>query len=193
MIDRTASNYNHAKEKVQKIRELIKTRNYNADIAKYIPGVLEMKFQRMLEVIETREKVVRPSYKNMEEFDFQILLIDNYFVNPSNIHLCFPMKIKKSSNDASDIDDDLITINNFFAHLIKEISVTKYESDKKLVLMFSTYEIYQYSDSMLKHLSKDALKKLEKYYFRATQIATAKKKKKKDNKCFQYRRTNNKV
>ena len=67
------------------------------------------------------------------------------------------MKIKKSSNDASDIDDDLITVNNFFAHLIKEISVTKYESDKKLVLMFSTYEIYQYSDSMLKHLSKDEL------------------------------------
>ena len=192
MIDRTASNYNHAKEKVQKIRELIKTRNYNADIAKYIPGVLEMKFQRMLEVIETREKVVRPSYKNMEEFDFQILLIDNYFVNPSNIHLCFPMKIKKSSNDASDIDDDLITVNNFFAHLIKEISVTKYESDKKLVLMFSTYEIYQYSDSMLKHLSKDTLKKLEKHYFRATQIATAKKKKK-ERKRFKYRRTNNKV
>ena len=131
VIDRTASNYNHAKEKVQKIRELIKTRNYNADIAKYIFGVVEMKFQRMLEVIETREKVVRPSYKNMKEFDFQILLIDNYFVNPSNIHLCFPMKIKKSSNDASDIDDDLITVNNFFAPLIKEISVTKYESDKK--------------------------------------------------------------
>ena len=192
MIDRTASNDNHAKEKVQKIRELSKTRNYNADIAKYIPGVLEMKFQRMLEVIETREKVVRPSYKNMEEFDFQILLIDNYFVNPSNIHLCFPMKIKKSSNDASDIDDDLITVNNFFARLIKEISVTKYESDKKLVLMFSTYEIYQYSDSMLKHLSKDTLKKLEKHYFRATQIATEKKKKK-ERKRFKYRRTNNKV
>ena len=28
--------------------------------------------------------------------------------------------------------------------------------------MFSPYEIYQYSDSTLKHLPKDALKKLEK-------------------------------
>ena len=32
-IDRTASNYNDAKEKVQKVRELITTGNYDADIA----------------------------------------------------------------------------------------------------------------------------------------------------------------
>ena len=44
-IDRTASNYTDAKEKVQKIRELIKTGKYDTDIAKYIPGVLEMKFR----------------------------------------------------------------------------------------------------------------------------------------------------
>ena len=47
-IDRVASNYNDTKEKVQKIRELICTENYDADIAKYITGVPEMKFQRML-------------------------------------------------------------------------------------------------------------------------------------------------
>ena len=40
------------------------------------------------------------------------------------------MKIKKISNEVSDIDDDLITVNNFFAHLMKKISVTKYGSTK---------------------------------------------------------------
>ena len=77
-IDRTTSNYNDAKEKVQKIRELIKTGNYDADIANQIPGVLEMKFQGMFEDIDTREKVAHPCYKGMEELDFQILLTDNY-------------------------------------------------------------------------------------------------------------------
>ena len=91
-IDRTASNYNEAKEKVQKIRELIKTGNYDADTAKSIPGLLKMKFQGMLEDVDTREKVAHPSYKDMDELDFQILLTDNYYVNPSNIHLCFSMK-----------------------------------------------------------------------------------------------------
>ena len=41
-IDRTASNYNDAKDKVKKIRELIKTGIYDADIARWIPGVLEI-------------------------------------------------------------------------------------------------------------------------------------------------------
>ena len=35
------------------------------------------------------------------------------------------MKIKKETNQKTDIDDDLITVNNFFAHLVKEISITK--------------------------------------------------------------------
>ena len=41
-IDRTAPNYNDAKDKVKKIRELIKTGIYDADIARWIPGVLEI-------------------------------------------------------------------------------------------------------------------------------------------------------
>ena len=60
-IDRAASNYTDAKEKVRKIGELISTGKYDADIAKYIPGILEMKFQGMLEDIDTWEKVAHPS------------------------------------------------------------------------------------------------------------------------------------
>ena len=70
------------------------------------------------------------------------------------------MKMKKSTSQTTDID--LITVNNFFTHLIKEISITKYGSDKELTPTFSPCEIYQYSDSMLKHLPADSLKKLEK-------------------------------
>ena len=116
----------------------------------------------MLEDIDTREKVAHSSYKEMEELDFQILLTENYYVNPNSIHLCFPMKIKRSSNESSDVDGDMIKVNNFFGHLIKKISITKYGSDKELIPTFSPYEIYQYSDAMLKHLPKDSLKKFEK-------------------------------
>ena len=115
-IDRTASNYNDAREKVQKIRELISTSRYDKDLAKYIPGVLELAFQGMLEDNDTKEKTVHPSYKDMEQLDFQILLTENYYVNPNGIHICFPIKIKKATNKAADIDGDLITVNSFFAH-----------------------------------------------------------------------------
>ena len=69
----------------------------------------------------------------MEQFDFQILLTDNYYINPSSIHICFPIKIKTKTNQALDIDADLITVNNFFAHFVKEISMIKYRSNKELI------------------------------------------------------------
>ena len=83
------------RKKLKKIRELIKTGTHDADVARYITGVLEMKYLGMLEDIDTREKVAHTSYKDMGELDFQILLTDNYYVNPSSILICFPMKIKK--------------------------------------------------------------------------------------------------
>ena len=93
-INRTASDYKDAGAKVKEIRELIRTGNCDTDIARYNLGVLKLVFQGMLEDMDTKEKVANASYKNMEELDFQILLPVNYYVNPSSIHICFPMKIK---------------------------------------------------------------------------------------------------
>ena len=92
-IDPTISNYNDAKEKVQKIRDLINMGKYDADLAKDIPGLTDLAIQGMLDDTDTREKVAHPSYKDKKQLDFQILLTENYYVNPANIHICFPIKI----------------------------------------------------------------------------------------------------
>ena len=73
-IDRTTSNYNDVKEKVQKIRDLINMGKYDANLAKYIPGLMELAIQGMLHDIDTREKVAHPSYKNKEQLDFNMLI-----------------------------------------------------------------------------------------------------------------------
>ena len=62
----------------------------------------------MLEDIDTREKVADSSYTDMEQLDFQILLTDNYYINPNSIHICFSIKIKKETNQNLDIDSDFI-------------------------------------------------------------------------------------
>ena len=80
-IDRTTSNYNDAKEKEQKIRDLINMGKYHADLAKYTTGLLDLPIQGMLNDIDTREKVAHPSYKDMDQLDFQILLTENYYLN----------------------------------------------------------------------------------------------------------------
>ena len=117
-----------------------------------------MVYEGILEDIDTKEKVAHSSYKNMEQPEFQIMLTDNYYVIPNSIHTCFPMKLKKSSNKASNIDSDLTTANNLFGHLVKEISITRYGHNKQLIPTFSPYQIYQYSDPMPKHLPKESLK-----------------------------------
>ena len=63
----------------------------------------------------------------MENLDFQIILIDNYYKNPNNMHICFSIKIEKNNGEDSDIDTDLITINNLFTYLVKEISLQDME------------------------------------------------------------------
>ena len=81
-IDKTTSNSNDAKEKVQKITDLINMGRYDADLAKYIPGFMDLAIQGILDDIDTRERVANPSYKDKEQLDFQILLSQNYYVNP---------------------------------------------------------------------------------------------------------------
>ena len=43
-------------------------------------------------------------------------------------------------------------------------SITKYGSDRDLPPTFSSWEIYQCSDQMLKHLSKDSVKGIQKIF-----------------------------
>ena len=52
-VDKTASDFDNANLKVKKIRRLIEWGIYNADIARNIPGTLDVVFQGMIEKIFT--------------------------------------------------------------------------------------------------------------------------------------------
>ena len=95
----------------------------------------------MILIQERKLRIHRTKTKNRQK----TLLTEKYYVNPAKIHISFPIKINKQSN-SSDIDSGLITVNNFFAHCVKEISITKYSSDKELPSTFSPWDVYQYSD-----------------------------------------------
>ena len=69
-IDRLASNFLNAGEKVQKIRKLISAGTYDADITKYIPGMLDLVYQGMMEDRDTKEQPAHISYNDMESLDF---------------------------------------------------------------------------------------------------------------------------
>ena len=70
-IDKKASSLSNASKKAQKIHKLITKGEYDADIAKYVPGTLERVYQRMLEDIDTKEQPAHISQKDMENWNFK--------------------------------------------------------------------------------------------------------------------------
>ena len=69
---------------------------------------------------------------------------------------------RKLSHATQDLDPNLLPVNNFFVHWIKEINVTKNVTNESLIPTTTPQEVYSYSDAMLKHLPKNALKMIPK-------------------------------
>ena len=97
-IDKDASDFDDANTKVSKLKRLVLTGEYDADLAGYIPGTLELAFQGMLDDIKTMEQVAHPSYKDLETFDFNLILDKNLYTNLNSVHFVFLIKFKKKIN-----------------------------------------------------------------------------------------------
>ena len=54
-IDRTASDFDTARGKVKKLKRLVDRGEYDADVARYIPGTLDLVFQGMIDKKKTTE------------------------------------------------------------------------------------------------------------------------------------------
>ena len=104
-----------------------------------------------------RKAFADDTYKDLKVAEFSIQLSNNEYMNFHSLHLVFPMKIKKKSNVATNIDDDEITVNNFFAHWIKEIDIKRLGDDVPILLTTNAVPIYKYFDAMLKYMPKNAL------------------------------------
>ena len=67
--------------KVKTIRKLIEHGIYNANIARYIPGRLDLIFQGMTEKFKTIESPADTSYKDKEVSEFDLTLDNDYYTN----------------------------------------------------------------------------------------------------------------
>ena len=75
---------------------------------------------------------------------------------------CFLIKFRQLSNAAQNLNLTLFPVNNFFTQRIKETKILKYGTNESLIPTTTPQEIYWYSEAMLKHLQKNALKLIEK-------------------------------
>ena len=95
-------------------------------------------------------------YAKMQIVEFYLKLPSYQCINPNNIHLCFPMQIKTSTREANNVGDKKTTVNNLFAHCIKETAIRRLDDDLQIIRSLSI-AIYRLSGAMLEQKRKKLL------------------------------------
>ena len=156
-----SSQFNSLSKKVDNLKKFVEDGTVEPGIIEYLPGLAEPKYQGQIKGINERKAYADETYTNLKIAEFNIQLSNNEYMNFHNLQLVFPMKIKKKTDDDDNLDATLITVNNFFAHWIREIDIKKLGDDQPILPTINTVEIYKYSNQILKHLPKDSLKLIE--------------------------------
>ena len=160
-VDYTAQ-YNALSQKVDNLKTFLEKGTAESSMLKYLPGLAPPVYQGQIKGIHEKKAFADETYSSLKIAEFNIQLSNNEYMNFHDVHIVFPLKIKKKSNVANDIDATLIPVNNFFAHWIKEIDIVKLGDDQPILPTINTVEIYKYSDQILKHLPVNSLKLIEK-------------------------------
>ena len=160
-IDYTAQ-YNALSQKVENLKNFLEKGTAESGMLRYLPGLAPVVYQGQLKGTNEKKAYADDNYTGLKLAEFNIQLSNNEYMNFHNVNIVFPMKIKKKNNFKNDIDATMITVNNFFAHWIKEIDIKKLGDDQPILPTINTVEIYKYSDQILKHMPKNSLKLIEK-------------------------------
>ena len=148
-------------KKADNLQNFLEKGNAESGLLGYLPGLAKPLYQGQIKGTIEKKSYADDTYKDLKTAEFNIQLSSNQYMNFHNLHLVFPLKIKKGTNEANNIDATVITINNFFTHWIKEIDIKKLGDDAPILPTTNTVEIYKYSDALLKHIPKKALAVIE--------------------------------
>ena len=156
-----SSQYNALSKKVDNLKNFVENGSAEGAMLAYLPGLADPKYQGQIKGINEKKAYADETYTAQKIAEFNIQLTNNEYMNFHDVQICFPMRIRKKTNVANDIDNTMITVNNFFAHWIKEIDIKKLGDDQPILPTINTVEIYKYSDQILKHLPPDDLEMIE--------------------------------
>ena len=104
-------------ENIGKVNRLLKSAVMDEDVARYLPGMDRLRYQVLIYFTKT---IKDPADYTLQTAVFKIKLPANQCVNLNCVHLCFPINTKKGTAQTTNIDGNMITVNNFLAHWIRE-------------------------------------------------------------------------
>ena len=153
--------FNGLVKKADNLQNFIEKGEAEGGLIRYLPGLALPLYQGQIRSTIEKKAFADDTYKDLKTAEFTIHLSANQYMNFHNVHLVFPLKIKKKTNTANNIAASGTTVNNFFAHWIKEIDIKRLGDDTPILPTSNTVEIYKYSDAILKHILADALKVIQ--------------------------------
>ena len=153
-IDNT-SNLKDVFGKVDKLGDLWDREQADASLIRYIPGLSNVLRQGKIFNIVSKKAYATSTYTDKETLEFTIELAANTHTNYSSMCIVLSIPIEKATNIGQNVN--VITVNNFLHHWLKEIDARRYPDDVRILPTSNTVEIYQYATQQLKHLPKMSL------------------------------------
>ena len=87
----------------------------------------------------------------------------NHYRNINSVHICLPIRIKFKADNSNAIPTEILTVNNFFTHWLKESDIRKYGDDLQMLPVGNSTELYKNYNPMFKHMPKKALATVNYY------------------------------
>ena len=78
------------------------------------------------------------------------------------MEICLLLKFTKKSNKASQMDAQMMTVNNFFGRWFTDIDIRRYPDDMMILPTNNRVDICHYSNAQMKYLPEKSVKKLLK-------------------------------
>ena len=76
------------------------------------------------------------------------------------LEICLPLRFTKRSIKNLQLDDAMMTVNNFFGLWFIDIDIRRYPDDLRILPTNNSVDIYQYSNAQMKYLPEKSVKKL---------------------------------
>ena len=158
------ADFDNLYSKMDDFEKFFKSGEVCYSMLRYIPGLAKIGYQGQLYSTETERKYAHDTYKNKKVRQFNVQLTKGHYTNFQNVYLCFPLKFKLAADNNSNLVATTVTVNNLFAHWIKKIDIKRYGDDILILPRTNMVDIYRYSDELLKHMPKKALKTILKSF-----------------------------
>ena len=128
-------------KRVDNLEMFFKTGSAPGKLIRYIPGLAKPTYQGQISGTQEKKAYADDTYRDLKIAEFNIQLTANQCMNFNNVHLVFPLRIKKRTSNANNILATEIPVNNFFAHWIREIDIKHYGDDLPVLPLTNTVEI----------------------------------------------------